>query len=225
MPSPASCLTSARMSRMPAGSRPVAGSSSSKSWGLRSSDAAIPRRCRMPCEYPPTRSRARSRSSTTSSTSSMRLRASIAVEIGEQLEIAAAREIGIEARPSTNPATPSSARAPSWNGSRPKSSTLPSVGRISPRSIRSEVVFPAPFGPRYPKTSPRSTVRSTPATAVSSPYRLTSPRAATGGASLTEGSARRPLRRRTTPSLRGRTSPRHGSRSTPCRARSRARSR
>ena len=33
-------------------------------------------------------------------------------------------------------------------GSRPNSRAAPSVGRISPSSIRSEVVLPAPFGPR-----------------------------------------------------------------------------
>ena len=41
---------SARMSRIPAGSRPVAGSSRISSRGLRSSAAAMPRRWRMPCE-------------------------------------------------------------------------------------------------------------------------------------------------------------------------------
>ena len=37
---------------------------------------------------------------------------------------------------------------PSTCGSRPKSSIEPSVGLISPSSIRSDVVLPAPFGPR-----------------------------------------------------------------------------
>ena len=38
-----------------------------------------------------------------------------------------------------------------------------------PQHHPQEVVLPAPFGPRYPYTSPALTVRSTPATAVSSP--------------------------------------------------------
>ena len=37
---------------------------------------------------------------------------------------------------------------PSTSGSRPNSRAEPSVGRIRPSSIRSEVVLPAPFGPR-----------------------------------------------------------------------------
>ena len=50
MPSSASRRISARMSRIPAGSRPVAGSSRISRRGRRSSAAAIPRRWRMPCE-------------------------------------------------------------------------------------------------------------------------------------------------------------------------------
>ena len=38
------------MSRMPAGSRPVAGSSSNSSFGSLSNAAAIPIRWRIPCE-------------------------------------------------------------------------------------------------------------------------------------------------------------------------------
>src|SRR5258708_26569304 len=41
----------------------------------------------------------------------------------------------------------------------------PASGRVSPSIISSVVVFPAPLGPRSPKTSPAATVRSTPATA------------------------------------------------------------
>ena len=50
MPSEASRFTSSRMSRMPAGSSPVVGSSSSSSFGSRRSDAAMPSLCRIPCE-------------------------------------------------------------------------------------------------------------------------------------------------------------------------------
>ena len=41
----------------------------------------------------------------------------------------------------------------------------PSVGKRRPRSILIVVDLPEPFGPRRPKTSPRSTVRSRPSTA------------------------------------------------------------
>ena len=47
-PLPASRLTRARMSRMPAGSRPLAGSSRTSSRGSRSRLAATPSRCRIP---------------------------------------------------------------------------------------------------------------------------------------------------------------------------------
>src|ERR1700674_317652 len=51
----------------------------------------------------------------------------------------------------------------------------PDVGRIRPSNIRRVVVFPAPFGPRKPKTSPRCTSRSRLSTAViDGPYRLVS---------------------------------------------------
>ena len=50
MPSEESRRTSVFMSRMPAGSRPVFGSSSSSSCGRRMSAAAIPSRCFMPWE-------------------------------------------------------------------------------------------------------------------------------------------------------------------------------
>src|SRR5467141_1229636 len=43
--------------------------------------------------------------------------------------------------------------------------TLPSVGGMKPVIIRIVVDFPAPFGPRKPSTSPRSTENDTPSTA------------------------------------------------------------
>ena len=75
-------------------------------------------------------------------------RRAAAVERGQQLEVARARSgTGRRRGASTKPATPSSARTLSC-GSRPNSRTVPAVGRISPSIIRSEVVLPAPFGPR-----------------------------------------------------------------------------
>src|SRR6267142_7084060 len=43
--------------------------------------------------------------------------------------------------------------------SRPRILADPPVGNISPISSLRVVVFPAPFGPKYPKTSPSSTAR------------------------------------------------------------------
>src|ERR1700682_1394440 len=52
----------------------------------------------------------------------------------------------------------------------------PDVGRIRPSNMRSVVVFPAPLGPRNPKTSPRCTSRSSASTAViDGPYRFVRP--------------------------------------------------
>lgn len=48
---------------------------------------------------------------------------------------------------------------------RPSIATAPDVGAISPPSIRSMVVLPAPFGPRSPKTSPPWTENVTLSTA------------------------------------------------------------
>src|SRR5947209_16459393 len=47
--------------------------------------------------------------------------------------------------------------------------TWPEVGLIRPTSIRLVVVFPAPFGPRKPKISPRCSSNETLSTIVLSP--------------------------------------------------------
>src|SRR5581483_8902846 len=47
--------------------------------------------------------------------------------------------------------------------------TLPAVGRIRPTSMRMVVVFPAPFGPRNPKTSPGRRENETESTMVRRP--------------------------------------------------------
>ena len=55
----------------------------------------------------------------------------------------------------------------SFAASCPATSALPSVGSISPHSMRSVVVLPAPSGPTSPKISPRATSRFRWSTAVS----------------------------------------------------------
>src|SRR3954452_709975 len=47
--------------------------------------------------------------------------------------------------------------------------TWPDVGLMRPTSIRIVVVFPAPFGPRKPKISPRCSSKETLSTIVLSP--------------------------------------------------------
>src|ERR1044071_3357566 len=54
---------------------------------------------------------------------------------------------------------------------------VPEVGCSRPTIILIVVVFPAPFGPRKPNTSPAYTSKLTLSTATLSPYRLTSSRA------------------------------------------------
>jgi hypothetical protein len=46
------------------------------------------------------------------------------------------------------------------------------------------VVFPAPFGPRNPKTSPRPTSKSIPRTASFDPYDFRNPRTVIAGAGI-----------------------------------------
>src|SRR5579871_3279378 len=53
--------------------------------------------------------------------------------------------------------------------SAPATIAVPAVGSSSVVSMRSVVVFPAPFGPRNPTISPAFTSRSTPRTASTSP--------------------------------------------------------
>src|SRR5260370_249782 len=53
--------------------------------------------------------------------------------------------------------------------SKPQIVTLPAVGLMRPTSIRMVVVFPAPFGPRKPKTSPGLSENETPSTMVRLP--------------------------------------------------------
>src|ERR1700686_1846637 len=55
---------------------------------------------------------------------------------------------------------------------RPSRDASPELGLRRPRSSLTEVVLPAPLGPRKPKTSPRGTVIESPARATVCPNRL-----------------------------------------------------
>src|SRR4051812_7432558 len=77
---------------------------------------------------------------------------------------------------------PPSSTAPTvWLGSSsvwyacPSTVACPAVGVISPSTIRSVVVLPAPFGPRNPTIRPSSTVNDRSSTASTSPKRFVSP--------------------------------------------------
>ena len=68
-------------------------------------------------------------------------------------------------------------RGPSVAGSMPRTRSVPPLAGDTQPIIRIVDVLPAPFGPRNPNASPRSTSKSTPSTAVNSPNFLVSPRA------------------------------------------------
>ena len=80
----------------------------------------------------------------------------------------------------------------SWVTSSPSTVATPSVGAMSAVSIRTVVVFPAPFGPSRPSTSPRAISRSIPRIAHRSPNRRPSPtaRTMTGSGRLTRAVCR-----------------------------------
>ncbi len=59
--------------------------------------------------------------------------------------------------------------------SAPSSSIRPRSGRRIPDSTSNSVVFPAPFGPISPHTSPARTPRSTPVSAFTPPNRTLIP--------------------------------------------------
>ena len=66
---------------------------------------------------------------------------------------------------------------PSVAGSSPSIRRVPAVAGDTQPIIRIVLLLPAPFGPRKPKASPRSTSRSMASTAVKLPKRFVSPRA------------------------------------------------
>src|SRR4051812_9147888 len=65
--------------------------------------------------------------------------------------------------------------------SSPLKVTLPPFGGIWPVAMRKLVVFPAPFGPSRPTTSPASTLNDTPFTTSRRPKYLTSPSTSNSG--------------------------------------------
>src|SRR5688500_7094494 len=73
---------------------------------------------------------------------------------------------------------------------RPGAIRAPALGGAVHAIIRIVVVLPAPFGPRKPKHWRSATSKSMPRTAVTSPYRLTRPRASTIGGGVIDGPPR-----------------------------------
>ena len=84
-----------RSQRMPSGSRPLEGSSSTSTWGSPSRAAARPSRWRMPMLYSPARLRAAAGMPVSSSSSSTRL-SGIEPGVGEHPQVVAAAAAGVE---------------------------------------------------------------------------------------------------------------------------------
>ena len=79
------------------------------------------------------------------------LRARVAaVERRHQLEVLAAREVRVEARRLDEPRDALEGAHAVDHRIPAEQPGAPPLGRISPSSMRSDVVLPAPFGPRYP---------------------------------------------------------------------------
>src|SRR5262249_22741088 len=66
-------------------------------------------------------------------------------------------------------------RAAAMRGSRPNTVTWPESGRVRPSISRTDVVFPAPFGPSTASSSPARTFKLTSRSAVTSSYFLVTP--------------------------------------------------
>src|SRR6476469_922018 len=79
----------------------------------------------------------------------------------------------------------SSAASP-WSG-RPSTRTSPAVGRMSPASTRSRVLFPAPLGPATASTSPAARLRLTSCRTRTRPNDRRRPRAASSGSPARDG--------------------------------------
>ncbi len=146
-----------RISLICGGSRPFVGSSRISRSGSPSIACAIASRCRMPCEYVRT-----ARSSASPSPAISRASAMCASSAGRPVacqyssRLARPDRCGRNPAPSTNAPTRDSTGAPGRTGC-PNTRISPASGEISPISIRSVVVFPAPFGPSSPSTCPFST--------------------------------------------------------------------
>ncbi len=89
----------------------------------------------------------------------MRALGAVAVERREQLEVLAARSVGVEARRLDEARDALERPRAAAQRIAPEQLDRPSVGMIRPSAMRSVVVLPAPLGPRKPYTSPRAHVQ------------------------------------------------------------------
>ncbi len=156
-PCAASARSRSRSQRMPSGSRPFAGSSSSRTGGSPRRVVARASRWRMPSENPPTRRREAAPRPTSSRTSAARASGTPACGAYTRRWSRAVRP-GWKSAASRAAPTVRIGRSSSVYR-RPPMVADPAVGETRPRSIRRVVVLPAPLGPRNPVTRPGRTVK------------------------------------------------------------------
>ena len=150
--------------RMPTGSSPVSGSSSSSACGVCSSPHAMASFCFMPRESSPGSAvRLSGRSSSPSRPGIRPSTSADLVEPADEAEVLLHRQVleqmglvGDEGEQAT------SRRPERWPGRARRSGSVPRVGMMMPAMLRIVVVFPAPFGPTRPRTSPGLTREAEP---------------------------------------------------------------
>src|SRR6266511_200101 len=160
------------------GSSPVVGSSRNRTSGLATSAAARSRRRRMPPEYVFVgRSPAYTRSNRSRSSRARSRDRCFPRWYRRPTMSRFSNPVRCSSTAAFCPESPMRSRTLSGSAhtSRPATTALPSSGSSSVVRMRTAVVFPAPFGPSSPSTVPCGTARSMPSSAVTLPYRLTSP--------------------------------------------------
>ena len=173
---PLSEFISARIARIWCGSSPIVGSSIITTSGRERIASAIPTRWRKPLERFPMILRAALRCSWQVCIASSTL--SAISERGTPFmparKVRYSRTRKSSGRGLFSGIKPICVRAASGSSATlsPQISTLPEVAGISPAIMRMVVLFPAPFGPRNPTTSPRPMRKDTLSIAFTPPYDL-----------------------------------------------------
>ena len=164
--------SSLRIQRMPSGSRPLTGSSSSQACGSPSSADAMPSRWPMPEREAagPLAGDLLSRRGR-----SPRRRGDAGCRSSPPSRAGGCGPTGRCARRAPRAARRPRAAAPEIDVAPAVDRRVPAVGRSSPSSIRIVVDLPAPFGPEEAGDTPGRTVKLRSSTATFSPYRLVSP--------------------------------------------------
>ena len=169
-PSPRMRIRTSRISRRPTGSTPSVGSSRMTSCGSFTSAAARPVRCCMPFEYVPTRRSPHACMPTTSSISAARrLRSARRIKHIAPKNSTHCRPVRYWGNRWCSGRYPTRARVGRWPIGAPRIVPFAVVGRTIVVMILTRVDFPAPFGPRRPKISPRPTFMETPCSACTRP--------------------------------------------------------